>query len=125
MRKIIFRGKRTDNGEWVYGYLVKMFGMLIITARYPEFFCEIVPETVGQYTGVKDKNGKMIFEGDIVKFSHPAFKKSKIGFIDWEENEVGFVLRITDDYTYFAYLGDFYEVIGNKWDNKEVLNDKL
>lgn len=122
MREILFRGKRADNGKWVYGYLSIMWGSLHIGTDFHED--KVIPETIGQYTGVIDKNGKKIFEGDIVKFSHPAFKKSKIGFIDWEENEVGFVFRIIDDYTYFAYLGDFYEVIGNIYDDKELLENK-
>lgn len=136
MREITFRGQKVDNGEWVYGFLCCAniidewtphkwedeegnTGEYCTTERH-----KVIPETVGQYTGLVDKNGKKIFEGDIVKFSHPAFKESKIGFVDWEENEVGFVLRINDDYTYIAYLSEFYEIIGNIYDNKEILEDK-
>lgn len=73
---------------------------------------EVIPETVGQFTGLCDKNGRKIFEGDIVESPNGTQ-----GFIEWQNAECAFLVDIGDDW---QTMDDCpYEVIGNKYDNKE------
>ena len=126
MRDILFRGKRSDDDEWVDGYYTRFNGIehRIYTGYaetdcgdyYPDCFT-VEPETVGQYTSLTDKNGKKIFEGDIV---HCWGGEYACGF--WEHNNT-FAFTDISNYMQMGELSEseFIEVIGNIHDNPELL----
>ena len=114
MREILFKGKRVDNGEWAEGYFFKSWDKVFLlwgmTGNSPNME-EVKPETVGQYTGLTDKNGKKIFEGDIVESP-----RGTQGFVEWQNAEYAFLVNIGDDW---QTMDDCpYEVVGNIYDNK-------
>ena len=131
MREILFRGKRKDNGEWVKGMLLATDVIIpcgqdffieansIIDAVFTGY--EVIPETVGQYTGLTDKNGKKIFEGDIVKRFWLGMKI--IYKITYESKHACFIGKAinTSGFTTFDNDGKKYEIIGNIYDNPEHL----
>ena len=130
MREILFRGKRIDNGEWVFGdFIREPFGYCIqvVTHSGNEYSRKkyvITEETVGQYTGLTDKNGKRIFEGDILK-SHYDFlfpddvTFELVVFCDsaWCIQQKGFepAPACAD------MISELSEVAGNIYDNPELL----
>lgn len=109
-REILFRGKRMDNGEWVYRSPFE---------PYSEWY-QIEPSTVSQYTGLKGKNGQRIFDGDIVKFD---FGEDTIGvqcaIVEYDIKRHGFLVKPIYDWMY-AELQDC-EVCGNIHDNPNLL----
>lgn len=131
-REILFRGKRADKGEWIEGYHA-VIGERVVIIEYPEMFYDsdgkechgntiedVAPETVCQYTGLADENGKKIFEGDIVRDHGNAY----IVFWDSGNCEVG--IKNTEESFGIAYLypGDM-EVIGNIFDDPELVERRV
>ena len=132
MREILFRGKRTDNGEWIEGCFLDKNNIGIFYDDTEESDCSVhifpvVSKTVGQYTGLTDKNGKKIFEGDIIDTPDRLVK------VVWFSGNAQFDLhfiRYKDDVITTNFKGIHmrdlkeYEVIGNVHDNKEILDVK-
>lgn len=138
--RYLFRGKRKDNGEWVTGYLIKGNNTYIVTPESIYYmvvsisyiasveFVEVIPETVGQCTGLKDKNGNWVFEEDIAKFRR--FENNYIGKIIFNHKTAGFEFwwnivagAYGEKATYTANLSvcDEIEVFGSVHDNPELL----
>lgn len=136
--RYLFKGKRKDNGEWVYGGIyyqkadeVKEEAVYIIGGSLNDVGAayEVIPETVGQCTGLKDKNGKLIFEGDVLYDKESGF----VGTVKFNDIIASFVVVINDTtptFYHWSWLnkGDVArsknlkntEVIGNEFDNPEM-----
>lgn len=138
-REIKFRGKRVDNGEWVYGNLIQNKDACFIAEKmqYSHLdYCwdcgkpfddcyKVIPETIGQYTGLKDKNGTEIFEGDILK-------KDGCWSIRIEYEDGTYWIKDLDKTRYNNEITcipislfdiNTWEVIGNIYENPELLKE--
>lgn len=137
IRTIKFRGKRIDNGQWVYGDLVQCaHDILILPINTGWTHHKVIPETVGQFIGLLDKNGKEIYEGDIFKEDNSGIVRSVFrvpGGLAFEDNPVSFGYdHRVPVYPYssiaemqnVSWLSQCCEVIGNIHDNPELLNTK-
>lgn len=139
-REIKFRGKRVNGGEWVYGMTISNG---TIKRKINNIFFEVaenkwvgvLPETLGQYTGLKDKDGKEIYEGDILKTSRGFIGQVVFGRAEEECRHKVFGRMVIDCYTTYGWIfvrGDGYrcaiddellegEIIGNIHDNPELM----
>ena len=129
MREILFRGKQTDNGTWTYGYLFCIWEKTYLcwgTTNNVPNMKEVLPETVCQFTGLHDKKGRKIFEGDILGgFLDEEYPEHEtVVAVEWHEN-----MWVTRQGEFLPDLlelddSDCFEVIGNIYDNPELLEGR-
>jgi hypothetical protein len=115
MRKIRFRGKQVNNGKWVYGFYDynKILNKHNIVTPFTK---EVIPETIGQFSGLLDMNNKEIYEGDVVKWVD-SDKEERIDIVKWKH---GGLVLCNAQYTVGSYLP--LEIVGNIHDNAEFIN---
>ena len=120
MREILFRG-RDISGQWHYGVPLIFNEDYVCIAKLNEHNKTVEYKTLGQYTGLTDKNGNKIFEGDIVQGAWET-----IFAVYYDSNYLQFRAKVKDDYTReIDYYGNStqIEVIGNIYDNPELLKE--
>jgi uncharacterized phage protein (TIGR01671 family) len=136
MRDILFKGKETNKDKWAYGVPIKATSideseMLMIENVFEceEYVCRgcnftpVIPESISEFTGLTDKNGKKIFEEDIVKiylYEPKGLANYEIGCIKYDDTKARFVF-CTEEGKYGIDNSNVFEVIGNIHDNPELL----
>ena len=129
MRDILFRGKRVDNGAWETGSFVRIRiwcsdARTYIADKMTGYNTPVIPETVGQYTGINDKNGRRIFDGDICEFTNTDGEKT-LYTVMWDYHR--WIVAQTydgndvDPDDLDEAFTEYAEVIGNIHDNPELL----
>lgn len=137
MRKILFRGKRSDTAAWETGSLVVIRGdcsdeQVYIADKMTGYHTPVMPSTVGQYTGLDDVNGKMIFEGDVLQSHGVSPAKYLISF---NERDAAFYKYFYDKFnrrintkinTLFQKdMCPAFEIVGNIHDNPELMEETI
>ena len=142
-REILFRGKNVDNGAWVEGYYEELTAyydgtttpkIVTPTKDTDDYNCWsfVLPDTVGQYTGLRDRNGKKIFEGDIVRVylensaPFPTLYVVKIGkYLDVDPGDYALGVYLDNGKEQVNILSGeentYFEIVGNIYDNPELL----
>lgn len=139
MREIIFKGKRKDNGEWIEGSLITSINRAWISSEKTDSqrlrsisntnaiwrSIEIIPDTICQFTGLCDKNGKKIWENDIIQYG--AFA-AVVKFGEYGNGNLGFYVDFPEETNYrkdFSYWAKKVVVIGNAVDDRSLLQEVL
>ena len=128
-REILFRGMRADNGKWVYGFYVKQsfgFGFddaIMVYNDWSTVPYKILPETLGQYTGLDDEDGNKIFEGDII-YQYGEY----LGVVEWDKKECVYfaVSCLGCMFTQMPCNESFpqgVKAVGNKYNNPELMDE--
>lgn len=144
--RYLYKAKRIDDGEWIQGFLSmhtfipteeefrkngKETYLAPVIEKLPERIydhetCEVDPSTLCQCTGLRDKNGKLIWENDIIKYTDMITRTKKIAYIEWSNAQASFVRAYRSQMgLQYLYIDEFIansgEVIGNKFDDVELL----
>lgn len=136
MREILFRGKKYGTDEWCYGSLQCFKGYSIFDTIWKHFI-HVDYKTVGQYVGLKDRKQHRIFEGDIIRFHKFRDEPDWVGLVEYDESCALYIVKgkrpvlyAANDPGYFEVQlssidKDTIEIIGNRWDNIDILESLL